>query len=217
MSIIHGLPAHVLLVHVIVVLLPLSAALLVLSAVWPPAQRRLAGPNAVLSLFVVAMVPVTTGAGEWLQHHVPDSPLVRHHADLGGSAVWVALPVATLALVVWWRGREIDVAARREAELDDRLLADARGHLVEGGAAIKPAGMRTLTMPTAVTRAMTHERFMLRPASTRAGAVIALLSILAAGAATIDIYRIGDSGANAAWNNQFSTSNPHQPPTTPAK
>jgi hypothetical protein len=48
MTTINGLPAHVLLAHAIVVLLPLSAVLLVLTALWAPARRRLAGPNALL-------------------------------------------------------------------------------------------------------------------------------------------------------------------------
>ncbi|WP_233625292.1 hypothetical protein [Actinoplanes sp. ATCC 53533] len=50
MGTVNGLPAHILLVHAIVVLLPLAALLLVLTAVWPAARRRLAGPNAILSV-----------------------------------------------------------------------------------------------------------------------------------------------------------------------
>ena len=42
MQTVNGLPAHVLLVHAIVVLLPLSALLLALTALWPAARRRLA-------------------------------------------------------------------------------------------------------------------------------------------------------------------------------
>jgi hypothetical protein len=67
MTTVNGLPAHILLVHAIVVLLPLAALLLVLTAVWPDARRRLAGPNALLSLLVVVLVPLTTSAGEWLE------------------------------------------------------------------------------------------------------------------------------------------------------
>jgi hypothetical protein len=67
MSTINGLPAHILLVHAIVVLLPLSALLLVLSAGWERARRRLAGANALLAVLVVVLVPVTTNAGEWLR------------------------------------------------------------------------------------------------------------------------------------------------------
>lgn len=106
MQTVSGLPAHVLLVHAIVVLLPLSAALLALTAVWPAGRRRLAGPNAVLSVLVVVLVPITTGAGEWLEHRVAPNPLVHRHAELGDTAIYAAIGVAALALVVWWRQRE---------------------------------------------------------------------------------------------------------------
>ena len=106
MGTVNGLPAHILLVHAIVVLLPLAALLLVLTAVWPAARRRLAGPNAILSVLVVALVPVTTSAGEWLEHRVDETALLRDHTELGDTAIWVALPVAILALVIWWRQRE---------------------------------------------------------------------------------------------------------------
>ncbi|WP_436535763.1 DUF2231 domain-containing protein [Actinoplanes sp. HUAS TT8] len=106
MSTINGLPAHILLVHAVVVLLPLSALLLVLTAVWPDARRRLAGPNALLAVVVVALVPLTTGAGEWLERRVPGSVLLHEHTELGDTAIYYAIPVAVLALLVWWRHRE---------------------------------------------------------------------------------------------------------------
>jgi len=106
MGTVNGLPAHILLVHAIVVLLPLAALLLVLTAIWPAARRRFAGPNAILSVLVVALVPVTTSAGEWLEHRVDDTALLRTHTELGDTAIWAALPVALLALVIWWRQRE---------------------------------------------------------------------------------------------------------------
>ena len=56
MGSVNGLPAHILLVHALVVLLPLAALLLVLTAAWPAARGRLAGLNANLSV----LVPVTT-------------------------------------------------------------------------------------------------------------------------------------------------------------
>jgi hypothetical protein len=106
MGTVNGLPAHILLVHAIVVLLPLAALLLVLTAFWPAARRRLAGPNAILSVVVVALVPVTTSAGEWLEQRVDETALLRTHTELGDTAIWAALPVALLALVIWWRQRE---------------------------------------------------------------------------------------------------------------
>jgi hypothetical protein len=107
MTTVNGLPAHVLLVHAIVVLLPLSALLLILTAVWAPARKRFAGPNALLALAVVALVPITTSAGEWLERRVAPTDLIRAHTQLGDTALVVAIGVAVMTLVVWWRGREI--------------------------------------------------------------------------------------------------------------
>src|SRR4029453_7977662 len=56
-------------------------------------------------------VPVTTSAGEWLEHRVAETPLVRDHTELGDTALWVALPVGVRALVIWWRQREATAAA----------------------------------------------------------------------------------------------------------
>jgi hypothetical protein len=106
MQTVNGLPAHVLLVHAVVVLLPLSAALLALTAIWPTARRHLAGPNAILALLVVVLVPITTSAGEWLEHKLTPNALIRRHAQLGDTAIYAAIAVAVLAMIVWWRQRE---------------------------------------------------------------------------------------------------------------
>jgi hypothetical protein len=170
MTTVNGLPAHVLLVHAIVVLLPLCALLLVLTAVWAPARRRLAGPNALLALVVVALVPITTSAGEWLEHRVASTELIRAHTELGDTALVVAIGVAVMVLVVWWRGREIGQAAAPSGD----------------------AGRRTF----------------LAPASMAVTVVIAVLSIVAGGAAVYDVYRIGDSGAKASWDGKVASAPP---------
>ena len=106
MSAVNGLPAHILLVHAVVVLLPLSAVLLVATAVSPAVRARLAGPNVLLALGVVALIPLTTEAGEWLEERVPRSDLVHQHAQLGDTAIYYAIGIAVLAVIVWWRQRE---------------------------------------------------------------------------------------------------------------
>ncbi|WP_412538765.1 DUF2231 domain-containing protein [Longispora sp. K20-0274] len=174
MSTLNGLPAHVLLVHVIVVLLPLAALLLAVTAWWPVARRRLAGPNALLALAVLGLVPVTTDAGEWLEHRVGPSELVRAHAELGDTAIWAAVPVAVLALIVWWRQREaaFSMVPPGPAEAQDGTVRPRRTVLAPGSAAV--------------------------------GVVIAVLSVMAAAGAVYDVYRIGDSGAQASWQGNFS-------------
>lgn len=167
MNTINGLPAHILLVHAIVVLIPLAAFLLILTAVWPAARRRLAGPNAILAVGSLILIPITTSAGEWLERHVPRTALLERHTQLGDTALWFSLPVALLAVVVWWRGRETDATAT--------------------GSAAGPA-----------------RRTYLAPASAALTIVIVILSVVAAGSAAFDIYRIGDSGAQASWNGRVS-------------
>jgi hypothetical protein len=117
MNTVNGLPAHVLLVHAVVVLLPLSALLLVLTALSPAIRRRLAGPNAILSVLVVLLVPLTTSAGEWLESRVPETATLHTHTELGDSAIFYALPIAALALVVWWRQRETRAGSGRRTFL----------------------------------------------------------------------------------------------------
>ena len=190
MTTLNGLPAHILLVHAIVVLLPLAAVLLVLCALWPAARRKLAGPNALLSLIVVILVPITTDAGEWLERRVASTPLVRNHTELGDTALYVAIPVTVLALIVWWRHREATTTPQ----------------------AVTPETESPSAGSTQVrSRVATPRRTFLAPASTAVTVVIAVLTILAAGAAIYDIYRIGDSGAQASWQGQF---NPEPTPRT---
>ncbi|MEU8233307.1 DUF2231 domain-containing protein [Actinoplanes sp. NPDC048967] len=124
MGTINGLPAHILLVHAVVVLLPLAAVLLVLTAVRPAFRRRFAGPNALLSVFVVILVPITTSAGEWLEQRVTETALLHTHTELGDTAIWAAVPVAVLALVIWWRHREAPAAP--SAGGSERTVATAR-------------------------------------------------------------------------------------------
>lgn len=157
---VNGLPAHILLVHAVVVLLPLNALLLVLTAVWQPVRQRLAAPNALLSLAVLILVPMTTSAGEWLEHRIPEDPLLRAHTELGDTALFYAIPLTILTVVVWWR--------QREAATPDR-------------------------------------KALLAPTSGPVTGVIAALAVVAAVAGVYGTYRIGDSGARAAWSDGFSS------------
>ena len=73
MTTVNDLPVHILLVHAIVVLLPLSALLLVLSTLWPAARAKLACSNAILSVLVVVLVPITTDAAVFDVYRIGDS------------------------------------------------------------------------------------------------------------------------------------------------
>lgn len=186
MNTLNGLPIHIILIHAVVVLLPLSALLLVLTASSPTARRRFAGANALLALSVVVLVPLTTGAGEWLQQQVPSTELVRRHAELGGTAIIAAIAVALMAVVIWWREREATSIA---------TAAQAPAPAEEPG----PTGVATITKQTVARRTW------LRPASKTVTRWIAVAAVLVAGAAVYDMYRIGDSGAKASWDGKVSS------------
>ncbi|MGW1809752.1 DUF2231 domain-containing protein [Streptomyces sp. NPDC002078] len=160
MTLINGLPAHVLFVHVVVVLIPLTALALVTAALWPRAARRLGVLLPVLAFVALVSVPLTTQAGEWLERHVDDDALVRRHTELGDGLLPWALGLFVLAAAVWWAGR------RASAE-------PGRG-----------SGTRWSALPVRI--------------------VVGVLSLAVAVGAVVDVYRIGDSGAKAAWHDAYS-------------
>lgn len=103
--VIAGLPAHVLLVHIVVVLVPLAALLLVVGTIWPAFRARLGLGIPLLALIGLVSVPLATHAGEWLRGRLPDSPLIDRHAELGDTLlVWVVgLFVIAAAQWLWLR------------------------------------------------------------------------------------------------------------------
>ncbi|MEU9451248.1 DUF2231 domain-containing protein [Streptomyces sp. NPDC048277] len=157
MSTVNGLPAHVLLVHIVVVLVPLTALALVAAAVWPRAARRLGVLLPALALVSLVSVPLATSAGEWLERHVTEDSLVRRHTELGDGLLPWALGLFVLAAVVWW-------ATRR-------------------GAAEGNGNARLSALPVRIA--------------------VGVLSVAVAAGAVVDVYRIGDSGAKAAWHDAY--------------
>lgn len=100
MSTVNGLPAHVLLVHFIVVLAPLTALLAILCALWPAARERFVWLVLALSVFVAALTPITTEAGEWLEDKVGKSPPLHIHTHLGDTMIYFALALVVAALLL---------------------------------------------------------------------------------------------------------------------
>ena len=162
MTVIHGLPAHVLLVHFLVVLAPLTALLEIACALWPAARRgHLVWFTAVLAAVTTALTPITTHAGGWLYdlRRNPE-PILRKHAELGDTMIYfaIALLVVAVALVV------LGVVERRSG---------ARHAAVRG--------------------------------------TVAIVAIAVGVAAMIQIYRIGDAGAQSVWGNEIAHLNQTKP------
>lgn len=163
---IDGLPAHILFVHFVVVLVPLTALAAVICAVQPRYARRMGLILPLLGLVTLGLVPVTTHAGEWLEPRVGDDPLVHKHTELGDGLLPWAIGLFLVTLVVWW------LACRRQQQ----------------PAEASPAGGARWNSPTAV-----------RVAS-------AVLAVAVSTGAVVDVYRIGESGAKAAWHDSYDKS-----------
>ena len=107
LSTFQGLPAHILLVHFIVVLAPLTAALAIACAVWPAARRRLVWLVVVLALTNAVLTPLTTNAGEWLEHRTHETALLRAHTELGDTMLYFSIGLlVAAALIVFVHLRE---------------------------------------------------------------------------------------------------------------
>jgi hypothetical protein len=114
---IHGLPTHVLLIHLVVVLVPVAALVLIAQA-WSRPVRRWAGVGGpLLCLGALVMVPITTNAGYWLRNHIAPqlaaSAAVKRHAHLGAQLLPLVAAMFVLSIVVWWLGRRTPEPAPR--------------------------------------------------------------------------------------------------------
>lgn len=154
MSTVDGLPAHILLNHLVVVLGPLTAILAIMCALWPAARQRLVWLTLALAVITLVVTPLTADSGEWLAGKLGQSPAIDSHANLGQTLSYfaAALAAAVVALAV--------VHLRR-----------ARGR------AVKPVVQLVVT----------------------------LLVVAAAAATLVQTYRVGDSGARAAWDSVASS------------
>jgi uncharacterized membrane protein len=111
MTVFNGLPAHVLLVHFLVVLVPLTALLEIACALWPAVRRgQIVWLTLILAIVTMVLTPITINAGEWLYdlRRQPE-PILQQHAERGEWMIYfaVALLVVAVALAV------LHVAERR--------------------------------------------------------------------------------------------------------
>jgi uncharacterized membrane protein len=91
-----GLPAHPLLVHLPIVLLPLVGIGAIAIAVSPRARQRFGVLVLVLAGVAFVGTLLAAGSGEALVDSVPNSPALREHVNLAGTM----RPLALLLLLV---------------------------------------------------------------------------------------------------------------------
>src|SRR5256885_3050920 len=149
-STIFGLPAHPLIVHAVVVLVPLAALSGLIVAAWPAARARYAPLALAFATLALISVPLATHTGEQLEPHVRSTTLVHRHTEMADGL----LPF----VIALWLALALLVGARRP-----RRARDANWPKLVVGAA-------------------------------------AAVTVLAAVASGVQVIRIGDSGARAAWH-----------------
>ena len=129
-----GLPAHPLVVHAAVVLLPLAAIATVVCAAVPRWRRAYAPLALVAAVLALGAVLFAQGSGEKLEHDVRKTALVREHTEQGERVLPWAIGVTVVAIAV----TAAPSLARRRPSIDGKgataaLVALA---LVAGGGAV---------------------------------------------------------------------------------
>lgn len=185
---INGLPAHVLLVHLTVVLIPAAAACVVLSAWWPRARRWLGVLTPLACLAALAIVPVTVNAGEWLADRLGDAPLIERHQELGELMLWWTIALFVVGTGQWaWHRWYADPARSRTEPTPEYAAAGAdpsAGERLElGGSAPRTSGGRVAVVSI----------------------VIALVATAIAIGSVTHVVRVGESGSRAVWEGSYST------------
>jgi predicted membrane protein DUF2231 len=175
---INGSPTHVLIVHVVVVLLPLSVlAALILVAV--PAARRAFSLITLLVAFVACVaIPFAFLSGSALRRRLPGSPLIAKHVQLAHQLLPIAA-VFGLALAAFVvidllrreRGGRLNELERRAVDAAPSVKEYAQAHPLVG--------------------------------AHRTAAVLVVVLAIATG---VQVYRVGDAGAKAAWSGRLSSS-----------
>lgn len=101
MDTVFGLPAHVLIVHAVVVLCPLAALLGLAVAVRPAWAFYLRWPLLVFSVVCAGAAILAASAGEALAARLGANDLIQQHADDGGMLRLVAISYLVVALLAF--------------------------------------------------------------------------------------------------------------------
>ncbi|GAA4883645.1 DUF2231 domain-containing protein [Pseudonocardia benzenivorans] len=192
-----GIPAHPLVVHAVVVLLPLAAIGAVVVALRPSLRRSLGIPLALVTIVGVLAVPIATRTGDQLREALGGgSPLVEVHEERADNLLPWAVLFGLLVLVSVVVARMADRAAAAVAEVEP--IAAGGGGPRTGATA--PATTRATTRATTQTATQTATRAATRAVTLRRVATTAgLLAALAGIAVAALVVWIGDAGAQSVW------------------
>ncbi len=98
---INGLPAHILLVHVVIVLLPLSSAMAILGSIWPAAQRKFTFLTPLAALAGLIAVPITVAAGKQLAARLQLGEIIARHQMLAQQILPLAIALFVTTAAQW--------------------------------------------------------------------------------------------------------------------
>lgn len=100
MTIVNGVPAHAVLLHFVVALVPLTALLEIVCGLWPPARRgQLMWLTLILASGTMVLTPITANAGVWLYKLTADpTPILREHAARGSTMTYFAAALLAAAI-----------------------------------------------------------------------------------------------------------------------
>ena len=100
-----GLPAHPLLVHAAVVLLPIAAVATILLALLPRAREQYAVVVLAVALGATIAVLLAQGSGEELEDRVEETELVEEHTEKGEQVLPWAIALTAVSAGVAAAGR----------------------------------------------------------------------------------------------------------------
>ena len=103
-----GIPIHPLVVHAVVVLIPLAALGVGAMSLIPKWRSRYGILAVSAAVLAALLVPVATQSGENLKEVVGENDLIQRHAELGDTMLWGAIPLAIIAVILWWMGRRTE-------------------------------------------------------------------------------------------------------------
>ncbi|HSS67144.1 MAG TPA: DUF2231 domain-containing protein [Nocardioidaceae bacterium] len=167
-----GLPLHPLVVHATVVVVPSAAVAVALAAVWPRFRAWAGFMPLGLAAAAIVLVPITTSSGESLEHSVVETALVREHTQMAeGLLPWVLLLGVAAAGLFAVRLSEHQSSSPVEQS------ADAEGRL-----------------------ARLRSRFVASPPPRFAVMALVVVALVASIGTTVQVVRIGHSGARASWS-----------------
>jgi uncharacterized membrane protein len=176
-ALINGSPTHALIVHVVVVLLPLSV-LASLGLVFVPASRRAFALATVVIAFIGCIaIPLSFLTGSALRRRVAPSLLIDHHVALAHQLLVIAA-VFGLSLAAF--------------VVTDLLHRSRQGELNQVEAAVMARRRPQADRPSPARLHVLHRV---------TAVVLVAMSLLTA----LAVVRVGDSGAKAVWHGRVST------------